>query len=128
MRAPAESFHLSTILQDELEARGWTLGVLAWRMGPESEYRINRLTLDLQWSVHDVDCFVGNNTLQKIAKALGVSFEYLSNLQTSWRDWMKHHGLKRQVPPREVTDEVNRQSPPNLLNDNSPPSPTDRRE
>ena len=117
-RMPAQSFHLSTILQDELTARGWTLGDLAYRMGPESEYGINRLKLDLIWSVHDVRCFAGDSTLGKISTALGVPFEYLKNLESAWHKWMKYHKLDRQIPPREVTDEVNRQSPPNLLNDN----------
>ena len=107
-RISAESFHLSTIIQDELEARKWSLNDLASRMGEESEYGLNALTLYFVWSIHDSSCKVGDETLKKMAVALGLDFQYLKNLENSWHDWMVSHGLINQIPPREVTDEVNR--------------------
>ena len=119
VRIPAEAFHLSTMLQDELEARGWHLPDLARRMGSESEYKLNLCTLELIWAVHDASCRAGDESLKKMAAAFGFSFEYLKNLENAWHDWMKHHGLTQQIPPREVADEVERDVHP--TNDNSPP-------
>ena len=43
-RTPAEVFHPSVFIEDELKARGWTRDMLAMRMGPE--FGIHRLSLD----------------------------------------------------------------------------------
>jgi hypothetical protein len=42
---PAEVFHPPVFIKEELAARGWTLDMLTFRMGPESGK--NRLVFDL---------------------------------------------------------------------------------
>lgn len=108
---PAEALHISTMLQDELDARGWHLEDVAARMGSESEYPKNLLYLHLIWSVHNVNCHLGD--VKPLAKAFGVSHHYIENMDATWRNWMRAKGLKQMEPPDNVAGEVNRYNLPN---------------
>jgi plasmid maintenance system antidote protein VapI len=115
---PIEPLHVAEVIQEELEARGWHLEDLAGRM--EGDYDRNLLYLELCWSVHNVNCHLGDVT--PMAKALGVSPQFISNLDDSWRAWMKRNGITSVEPSEKVTAEVNRHD---IANDNtSPKEPT----
>jgi plasmid maintenance system antidote protein VapI len=116
-RIPAEAFHVAEILQDELEARGWHLEDVAERM--TGDYAFNLLYLQLCWSVHDVKCFLGD--VKPLADAFGLSPQFISNMDDTWRTWMKANGKTRVEPSEKVTTEVNRHD---IANDNASPAPS----
>jgi len=86
-RIPAECFHPSEYIQDELDARGWTLDDLATRMG--GDRALNRLSLSLYFTVGpgEPDLLLGDCI--DLQRAFGVSAQFFRNLEKSWRDWKK---------------------------------------
>ncbi|MHC5536846.1 hypothetical protein ACYOEI_01070 [Singulisphaera rosea] len=83
-RSPAEVFHPSVFIKDELEARGWTLDMLAMRMGPE--FGINRLSLDLYIEVGPTEpgMRIGDLSAEALGRAFDVSPEFFLNLEAAW--------------------------------------------
>lgn len=82
--------HIADHLQEELRARGWSLDYLALRMAMSSQefkdaMAVWRLTLDLTNEVRDVSCRLGDETAKALGRALGVSPEFLLNLDAAWR-------------------------------------------
>jgi len=76
--------HPSVFIAEELAARGWTLDMLAMRMGPE--FGVNRLSLDLYFEVGPTDqnLRIGDISANALARALSVSPEYFLNLERAW--------------------------------------------
>ena len=91
-RVPAEMFHPSVFILDEIKARGWTLDDLAIRMG--GDFRVNRIALDLY--VHlgpdDPDLLLGDG--EDFARAFGGDATYWCNLESGWRQWKKAHAAQ----------------------------------
>lgn len=84
-RIPAEAFHPSEFIKDELEARGWSLADLVKRM--PGDYGINYVALDFYLSVgpDEPGLRMGDNT--GIAQAFGdVDPQYFTNLERAWLD------------------------------------------
>lgn len=83
---PAEVFHPSIFIKDELAERGWNLDMLAMRMGPE--FGVNRLSLDLYLDVGPTEpnLLLGEITSKALGHAFGVSPDFFLNLHKSWRD------------------------------------------
>lgn len=82
MRIPAEVFHPSVFIQDEMDARGWTRDELARRMG--GDFAVTRLSLDLYFSVHSRNLRMGEESISSFAKAFGGSEDYFVNLEKAW--------------------------------------------
>ncbi len=78
---PAEVFHPSYFVHEELEACGWTLDLLAHEMG--GDFGINRLALDMFFAVHDVNARMGDMADQ-FALAFGTSADLFRNLEAAW--------------------------------------------
>jgi hypothetical protein len=88
-RIPAECFHPSEFIQDELDARGWTLDDLAMRLadGNPERFGIERLGLDFYFEVGPIepDLRLGDDAARKIAVIFdGVSSDCFINLERSW--------------------------------------------
>jgi HTH-type transcriptional regulator/antitoxin HigA len=79
------AFHPSEFIQDELDARGWTLADLAARMGSES-YALNRLSLDMYFAVGPTEpnCRIGEETAERMGRAFDVSPQFFLNLEAAW--------------------------------------------
>ena len=88
MTAP-EPFHVSEYLKQAMESRGWGIEDVAIRMGPEADYAVNYLTLELTLTVRLVGAIVGRETAEAFARAFETSPEVWLNLDQSWRDAMK---------------------------------------
>lgn len=92
-RTPAECFHPSEFIKDELDARGWTLDHLATLMTPadfgREEWGLNRLTLDFYFEIgpSDTNLRIGEVTASRLAAAFDVSPDYFINLEKSWLAW-----------------------------------------
>ena len=81
-RIPTEAFHISKFIQDEIDARGWTIAQVAMRMGGFAE---DLLTLSLIMDVHDKYILLGEETAEALGRAFGISAEYFINLDKACR-------------------------------------------
>ena len=83
------AFHPSVFIQDELDARGWSLHELAGRM--DGSAHINRVSLELYMHAgpHDPGILLGETAAQ-LSQAFGVSDEFFSNLEQAWREAPTH--------------------------------------
>lgn len=80
----AERVHPSEFIQDELDARGWSLDELAVRMGGSAPH--NRLALDLYMEVGagEKDLRLGMDMAAQLAAAFETSAELWLNLERQW--------------------------------------------
>lgn len=78
--------HPSFFIQEELDARGWTLDILAMRMGPE--FGFNRLSLDMYFDVGPTEpnLLLGDVTSKQLGRAFNVSSEFFLKLHQRWRE------------------------------------------
>lgn len=84
-RTPAEAFHPSVFIAEELEARGWSLDDLALRM--PGDFGINRCALDFYMTIgaETPGLRIGESA-SALAAAFGVSPELFANLERAWVD------------------------------------------
>lgn len=88
-RRPAEVFHPSVFIREEMEARGWNIQLLSIAMSEEDdamEIAINRMTLDLYFDLDPkiTNARLGKETASKLARAFDVSPDYFLNLEAAW--------------------------------------------
>lgn len=80
---PAEVFHPSELLKEELEARGWSIGDLARNM--DGDYGVNYVALEFYLDLGPEEVGLRMNSMAvDISKALGVDPDFFSNLERSW--------------------------------------------
>lgn len=91
--------HPSEFIQDELDARGWSLDDLAIRMTGD-EAQKNRLALDIYALAgpENTNCRIGEEMAQSLSSAFGVSTEFFINLENSW---LKANGIPLPKPSQE---------------------------
>jgi len=77
-RIPAEEFPVGTYIKEELDARGWTPETLAFRMCM-GDYGVTLLALQMLIAVPEAR--LDEETAKRMASALGVSHQFLLNLQ-----------------------------------------------
>lgn len=82
-RVPAEAFHPSIFIKEELEARKWTVDDLVRRM--PGEYGVNYLAVDMYLEIGpDEPNARLNEMATEISAAFGVSPELFANLERAW--------------------------------------------
>ena len=93
--------HPSEFIQDELEARGWSIEILAVHMAG-FEIEKNKLTLDLYSTIgpEETSMRIGDETAEKLSAAFGISAEFFINLEKSW---LKANGVDP-LPPQDSMD------------------------
>lgn len=81
---PAEVFHPSVFILEEMDERGWDRDMVAMRMSPE--FGKNRLTLDLYLDLgpEKTNMRLGEKTTTALARAFGTSAEFWTNLEAAW--------------------------------------------
>lgn len=80
---PAEVFHVSEFIVEEMEARGWDRDRLAQEMG--GDFGVSRYVVDLILELRRKDMHLGDKTCAKLARAFGTSAEFWFNLDDAWR-------------------------------------------
>lgn len=90
-RIPAEAFHPSVIIQDEMVARGWDRSMLALQMGGglecgPHEFCRHKLRLDIYFEIGPVrkNCRLGDALARDLAAAFDVAPDYFINLEKAW--------------------------------------------
>ena len=83
MRIPAEAFHLSEMLQEEMDARGWTRQDVYDRLGYDS---VDCCAFDLLMEVKDKNLLMGKREAQALADAFGIDDpEFFIRMHEAWR-------------------------------------------
>lgn len=79
---PAEAFHISEYIRDEMEARGLDMDALAILMG--GDWAVTRCTLDLLLHVHRKSAQLGPVAGQ-LARAFGTTPALWERIHETWR-------------------------------------------
>lgn len=81
---PAEAFHPSVFILEELEARCGTLPDLAERMGGDAT--VNQLALELYLTIGPTDknILLGQEMAKQLETAFGTSAQFWLNLHECW--------------------------------------------
>lgn len=84
LRVPAEVFHPSELIRDEMDSRDWGIPTMARKMGGDAG--VNRLALEMYFVVgpQNPGCRLGPVMAAQIAKAFGTSIEVWTNLEAAW--------------------------------------------
>lgn len=83
-REPAEAFHPSEYIHEELEARGWSIKDLAGRL--PGDYSSNLLALEMYLAVEACDGLRMGDMASEISRAFGVDATLFGNLERAWLD------------------------------------------
>ena len=93
---PAEAFHPSLFIKEELEARDWTIGELARAM--PGDYGINFVALEFYLDLGPEEPGLRmNNMAADISRAFGVDPDFFSNLE---RAWLEHPATQAAIRAR----------------------------
>lgn len=79
---PAEAYSPGEFIQDELDARGWSVGELAARMGGSP--KLNELTIEILIHAPSPDILLDDATASQLSHAFGTSKDLWLNLQQSY--------------------------------------------
>ncbi|MBP2232865.1 plasmid maintenance system antidote protein VapI [Azospirillum agricola] len=91
---PARAWPVGHFIRSELEARGWSVQEFVIRMHPIQSVRqrsIDMLAVDFLLTVDDPGLRMGEMAAP-MAKALGVSVEFLTNLEDAYVAWAMRQG------------------------------------
>lgn len=78
---------VAELLDEELPARGWNIARLASEMGgaTQEEYGIDYLSVEILLACRATpEIRLGEEGSRKLARALGVSQQFLLNLELAW--------------------------------------------
>jgi len=82
-RKPAEAFHPSEFIVEEMEARGWSRDDLALRM--PGEYGVNRLALDMYFDVGPYEPTMRLGDMADVfGAAFGIAGVFFKRLEEQW--------------------------------------------
>ena len=98
----SEASHPSEFIQEELDARGWSLNDLALRM-QQDDVRTSRLALDIYFEVgpHKTGCRLGKSMAADIGQAFGVNPQFFINLENTW---LESKGVNPNPPQGQECD------------------------
>jgi plasmid maintenance system antidote protein VapI len=85
---PAEVWHPATFIQEELDARGWTLRDLVFRMRryeSEKDWAVNMLAFEMYMTVQEKNVLLGQEMANDLGTAFDVDPQTFLNLDESWR-------------------------------------------
>lgn len=91
---PAEAFHPSEYIREEMDARDWGTGTMAARMG--GDYHTNKLALEMYLRAGPLDRNLRLGMMAAdVARAFGTSVEYWENLERAWLEPLKRSAMEQ---------------------------------
>lgn len=82
-RVPAEAFHISEFIQDEMNARGWSRDDVYERLGYDAR---DCLAFDLMMDVKDKDILMSRREDQALQDVFGITDPgFFTRLYDAWR-------------------------------------------
>ena len=78
------TFHVGVFIHEEMLERNWDADDLAMHMG--GEFGVNRLALDLIFTIRDKNLLLGDDIAAGLSMAFGTSKELWLNLDKAWRE------------------------------------------
>lgn len=92
-RVPAEATHPSIFINEELEARGWSIADLAMRM--PGDFGINSVALEFYLTIGpDEPGLRMGDCAEGVSRAFGVDPDLFGNLE---RTWLQHPATKAAI-------------------------------
>ncbi len=108
-RDTAEAFPVGSFVQEELDARGWTIPDLAKRMGGDA--KINELAVEIMIHCWDEPSLrLGQETAEKLAQAFGTSPGLFIGLDAAYRMWRERMETKPVTQNEPSSDSIAYQS------------------
>lgn len=93
-RRLAECFHVGVFIADEMEARDWTTGRLAIRMGgTRRRQHINKVAIDMCLACAisgRTGVLLGRGFAKRLEDAFGVPAKTWLALDAAWQAWATH--------------------------------------
>lgn len=83
---PAQVFCLAEYLCDEMLARKWTTEDVAIRMGNGRDLARDLLCLDLIVAVPDKNLLIGDEMIEGLSNAFGISQTFFRKIDEQWRN------------------------------------------
>ena len=93
---PAEAFHVSEFIQEELDARGWTRQEVYDRLGYDTS---DCCAFDILMDVKDKNILMDKKLSEGLGYVFTVDPDLFLNLHESWRT----HPLTQALPDSNVT-------------------------
>jgi hypothetical protein len=84
--------HLSELIEEEMNTRGWTLDDLVMNMGPHytpEAWGICHRSWEMFFALRTPDVILGDVMAQQLADAFDVDSAFFTNFHESWRKWSK---------------------------------------
>lgn len=103
---PAEVWPVGTFIQEEMDARGWDMATVAYRMGATTlrDASLNLCCVAMLLAVHDKNLVLDRDTAEGLGRAFDVSPDYFLNLDRMWREHGPHPANDRTALNREEAD------------------------
>lgn len=90
-------FPVGVFIQDELDARGWSISDIAFRMG--GDYNVTKLAIEMTIALaDDATIFLGGAMAEQLARAFGTSASLWIRLDEQFRAWR----YANPPPPRKA--------------------------
>ena len=89
MSKPAEVFHVSEFINEELAERGWSLRDLVFRMRryeSAADWAIEMLAIEMFMVVHEKNIVLDQNMADGLGAAFDVSPQLFINMHETWRE------------------------------------------
>jgi plasmid maintenance system antidote protein VapI len=83
---PIALHHPSVFIKEECEARGWSLDMLAMRMGPDFGHHRLALDMSLEIGPSHANMVVGERSAKALGRAFGIDPQFFLNLCKQWRE------------------------------------------
>lgn len=103
--APAETFHLAELIEEEMRERGWTMHDLVMHMGPhedEKAWGICELSFEMFLALTDnPNVILGEHMAQQLGDAFDVTPSFFTNYHDMWRK----NALAKTAPAHPVADD-----------------------
>lgn len=106
---PAEAFHPSVTIREEMDARDWTLRELCQRMG--GDYVTQRCGMEMYlYCGESTGIRLGDDGARDLERAFGISAEFWTTTEATWRRWKDNQASAPSLSSQTGSAEQKRES------------------